>query len=294
MDEALIAALQEDGRASYSDLATRLGVPRTLVSQRLRGMLERGDIRIVAAADPAVLGEPTMAHVAIRVAGKLGGLVDRLVERSEVPLVSATSGAYDVVAELRARDHAGLYELLAWVRSFPEVSETTVLLYVDIRKGTFISRYAGGHQVDTLDAALIELMQQDGRMSYRRMAERVNLSQTAVRNRVRRLVEDRVVRVSAVIAHSERSGRLKVGVGLNLRGAGETVIEYLSGSSRVEFLSLALGRFDLIATLNSGDPAELFAHLEELKRMTEVLRMETWFHLRTFKEDYARPVSTSF
>lgn len=45
LDERLIKAMQEDGRASLRALARRLGVSTTTVGKRLQRLLERGIIR---------------------------------------------------------------------------------------------------------------------------------------------------------------------------------------------------------------------------------------------------------
>ncbi|MCI2265247.1 Lrp/AsnC family transcriptional regulator [Sediminivirga luteola] len=294
IDERLIRALQQNGRASYRELAQHLGVPRNVVSTRLRTLLAQDRIRIVAAADPAFLGEHAIAHVAITGRGELTGVINRLSERIDVPLVSATSGMHDLVAEVRTSDTSSLYGILAWIRSFEEVATINVLLYTDIVKGLFVSRYGGGSTVDEIDAELIELLRQDGRRSYRELAGDVRLSPTAVRNRVRRMLEAGILTVSAVITHTAQSGRVKVGMGLNLGAQTREVVDELVGYPELEFAALSIGRFDLVATLNSGAPAELFSRLEDIKGLPGVDRMETWFHLTTFKEDYARSTSLPF
>lgn len=295
IDEELIRALQADGRASYSELSERLSVPRSLVSSRVRSLLEQDHIRIVAAADPAFLGERAIAHVAINGSGELGRVIPHLVERPDVPLVSATSGMHDLVVEVRSKDNQALYEFLSWLRSFEEVETVTTGLYLDILKGTFVSGRGSGGRVDEIDVALIDLLREDGRKSFRTLAEEVRLSQTAVRNRVHRMLEAGILTISAVITHTGHSGRLKVGIGLNLDASGsnasdEAVVAELLSYPEVEFAALTIGRFDLVATLNSGEPAELFTRLEDIKSLPGVKRMATWFHLRTFKEDYSRGI----
>ena len=52
--------------------------------------------------------------------------------------------------------------------------------------------------LDETDKALIEALQHDGRMPYTRLADRVGLSEAAVRQRVQRLIESGVCQIVAV------------------------------------------------------------------------------------------------
>ena len=52
--------------------------------------------------------------------------------------------------------------------------------------------------IDDVDKAIIEQLQQDGRLPYTKLATAVGLSEAAVRQRVQRLVESGVVQIVAV------------------------------------------------------------------------------------------------
>ncbi|MDS2173082.1 Lrp/AsnC family transcriptional regulator [Nesterenkonia sp. CL21] len=290
IDDELIAALQEDGRASFSALAEQLGVPRSVVSARVRELIESGAVRIVAAAAPAFLGESCLAHVSITGRGELSGVVEELSGRDDIPLVSAISGSQDLVVEVRAADHEALFEVLAQVRSFPEVARIRTAIYTEVLRGSFVSDYDGGGRVDEIDSELVELLRHDGRISYRDLARQVRLSPTAVRSRVRRMLDDRILRISAVVTHSAHARRVKVGVGLHLGGEDESVARRLMGYPETEFAAMSIGPFDLIATLASSVPGDVFARLDDLKGLPGVTGMETWFHLKTLKEDYSRAI----
>ncbi|GAB3186965.1 Lrp/AsnC family transcriptional regulator [Nesterenkonia suensis] len=290
VDDELIAALQEDGRASYQALAEQLGIPRAVVSARVRELLDSGAVRIVAAADPAFLGESCLAHVSITASGELGAVIEELRARDDIPLVSAISGSQDLVVEVRAADHAALFDVLAHVRAFPQVARLRTAVYTDVLRGSFVSDYGGGGRIDQIDSELVELLRHDGRTSYRDLARQVRLSPTAVRSRVRRMLDDRILRISAVVTHSATARRVKLGVGLHLGGDDSSVAQRLMSYPETEFAALSVGPFDLIATLASSVPADVFARLDDLKGLPGVTGMETWFHLQTLKEDYSRAI----
>ena len=56
LDQLLIAALREDGRRSYVDLAAELGISETAVARRLRALMEAGQLGVTAVVDPLIMG----------------------------------------------------------------------------------------------------------------------------------------------------------------------------------------------------------------------------------------------
>lgn len=291
VDDALIRALQQDGRRSYSGLARDLGLSRNQVSARVRTMLAQGRIRIVAAADPGLLGERVMAHVAVVGAGPSSAVVQALCARDDVPLVSAVTGGHDLIAEIRTSDLGSLQEALDWLRRFPEVAALDVALYVEVSSGVFIAEHSAARRIDEVDVRLIEQLRHDGRASCRHLARTVMLSESAVRGRLERLTSSGVVRIGAVVAHDAESRRTKIGLGITLCGDGEQVVAALRRCPELEFAARTVGRFDLVATLNSAEAATLVTRIEELTALPQVARMETWHHLQTWKEDYALSLS---
>jgi Lrp/AsnC family leucine-responsive transcriptional regulator len=66
-DRAIVAALCEDGRLSYTDLAERVGLSVSAAHQRVRRLEQRGVIKgYLARVEPEAVGLPLSAFVAIR------------------------------------------------------------------------------------------------------------------------------------------------------------------------------------------------------------------------------------
>src|SRR5690606_24035671 len=100
-DADLIRALQENGRASIRSLSALLGQPRAAVAARLHALLRDRTVRVVAAVDPALLGQHVLAHVSLRAAGPVQPLATQLAALPETVLVSAVGGLNDIVIEVR-------------------------------------------------------------------------------------------------------------------------------------------------------------------------------------------------
>lgn len=284
----LVRALQEDGRASIHSLALRLGQSRAAVSTRLRAMLADGTVRVVAAVDPAFLGQHVLAHVSVRADGSVQPIAEHLRGLPETVLVSAVGGSHDLVTEVRVGSMATLHELLARIRGLSGVVDISTLIYSTVVKGFFVSDYQGDLVIDDIDMSLIEMLQRDGRMSYRALGEAIRLSPSAVTTRVQRLIAGGVIKISAVEARGLAHPQLSMGVGLNLSGEDDAVIDALREWRGVDFAAHTLGRFDAVATLVEPTAGGLYASLERLRTLPGVARMESWLHLAVLKEDYAR------
>src|SRR6185437_4129010 len=67
IDRAIVKALTADGRASYTDLAERVGLSVSAAHQRVRRLEQRGVIRGYSArVDADLLGLPLTAFVSVK------------------------------------------------------------------------------------------------------------------------------------------------------------------------------------------------------------------------------------
>ena len=72
--------------------------------------------------------------------------------------------------------------------------------------------------IDDVDKAIIEQLQQDGRLPYTKLGTAVGLSEAAVRQRVQRLVESGVVQIVAVTDPLTLGFRREAMIGLKIEG----------------------------------------------------------------------------
>lgn len=293
LDAELIRSLQEDGRASIRSLAASLGQTRATIAARLRAMVDDGTVRVVAAVDPALLGQHVLAHVSIRVDGVTAEVAERLRIMEETVFVSAVGGVYDLVIEVWLGSTTELHALLEQVRSLAGVAAIDTLIYTSVAKGFFVSEYRGEADIDDLDAALIEELQHDGRTTFRELGRIVRLSPSAVATRVQRLIDGGVIKISAVEARGLGRRQLSMGIGIRLAGGDDEVIAALRAARGVDFAVRTLGRFDAVATLVEPTAGALYASLERLRALPGVVSIEGWLHLAVLKEDYARKLGAT-
>lgn len=143
-------------------------------------------------------------------------------------------------------------------------------------------------RLDRLDHDLIAVLQEDGRASYRSLADTVRLTPSSVHARVRRLVDAGVIRIAAIHTGGLSRNRVAVGVGIALRGPAEPVHRYLVATPAVDLAADAHGAYNAIATIVGSTTGGVLAVIEQLRSLPEVGSLETWAHLDIIKEDYTR------
>ncbi|MEU4252713.1 AsnC family transcriptional regulator [Amycolatopsis sp. NPDC026612] len=112
-DDALMAALQRDGRAGLADLATATGWSAATVARRLADLQAGGTVFFDLEIDPAPLGATTQALLWMAVApAHLERVAKALATHPELALVAATTGPANLVAQALCPDAAALHHYL--------------------------------------------------------------------------------------------------------------------------------------------------------------------------------------
>src|SRR5262245_24058051 len=107
------------------------------------------------------------------------------------------------------------------------------------------TRLRRGGELDDADKAIIEYLQEDGRMSYTRLASVVGLSEAAVRQRVQRLIDDNVVQIVAVTDPLRLGFHRQAMVGVRTEGDIRSVADTLAAIPEVDYVVFTSGSFDL-------------------------------------------------
>jgi Lrp/AsnC family transcriptional regulator, regulator for asnA, asnC and gidA len=137
VDQRLIEALQENGRASFRGIASRIGVAEATVRARYGRLVKDGILQVTGVTNPLGLGFDAMAMLGINTAGAPQPVADALTSWDEVSYVVVTAGRYDVLVEVVCTDRRHLLELTSRVRAIPGVVTTETFLYLQLAKQVF-------------------------------------------------------------------------------------------------------------------------------------------------------------
>lgn len=138
VDRALIAALQEDGRLSYADLAQLVELTPGGVRKRVMRLEDQGVVQVVGVTDPLRLGYRSMAMLGVVVQGDVELVADAVSELPGVIYVVFTAGQFDLMVEVIAEDQDALFRVINHdVRSIDGVARIESFPYFSIRTHRF-------------------------------------------------------------------------------------------------------------------------------------------------------------
>ena len=132
-DLDIIALLQEDGRMSTRDIATRLGATPSTIRKRVRRLEDTGTMRVVAVTDFASAGYDLLLAIGVEVESRSAEAVGRdLASLPDVFSVNLTTGSHDL-------------EILVGARSFDELA---MFLHEEVAQIEGIGRLSPGLTVE--------------------------------------------------------------------------------------------------------------------------------------------------
>jgi Lrp/AsnC family transcriptional regulator for asnA, asnC and gidA len=146
---------------------------------------------------------------------------------------------------------------------------------------------AGRAALDDTDRAIIELLQNDGRMPYTKVAAEVGLTEGAIRQRVQRLTDAGVMQIVAVTDPMSLGVRRVAMIGARVAGDAEATAGSLADLPEVEYLLATTGRYDLIFEVVTDDDAHLMRLLSTLRTRADIVEVEAFVCLRLFKQTFS-------
>jgi len=111
IDLRLYELLLEDGRRSFSELASVVGISESMAKRRVNALRERGCLRFATLVEPYLLGYDVECVCWVRVElSQLERTATILADQREVRYLSATIGYSDLICEVILRTQDDLYD----------------------------------------------------------------------------------------------------------------------------------------------------------------------------------------
>jgi Lrp/AsnC family leucine-responsive transcriptional regulator len=147
-DLSIVAALQDDARATYAEVARRVGLSPSSVHQRVRRLEAAGVIRgYRAVVDPEALGLYVTALVSVMPLDpkQPDDLPQRVQELPEIEDCFSVAGDENYVLKVRTRTTGDLEDLLRRLREKAGVrTRTTVVLSIPFEHRAVGGRHPAG------------------------------------------------------------------------------------------------------------------------------------------------------
>lgn len=140
-------------------------------------------------------------------------------------------------------------------------------------------------KLDKLDRELILDLQKNGRRSYMELAKMLGVAEGTIRNRLKKLVDGGVIRVTAIPELSKLGYSFMGIVGMQVRLVDlREAAEQLAQNPHLCYLANVTGRYEFIAIVVTKSPGEFAYFMEHVvSAIPSILRTETFITLNIYK-----------
>ncbi len=141
-----------------------------------------------------------------------------------------------------------------------------------------------GLQVDDIDAQIIKTLNLNGRTRNTEIAKKLNLSETAIRKRIKKLLDDEVIQIVAVV-NQEKLGYVFTGnicIKTDIKKTSK-VKEELLKIERVWYIAHLTGAFDFDIEFKAKSQEELRILVEDINKIEGVINTAVSFRLQLLR-----------
>ena len=133
--------------------------------------------------------------------------------------------------------------------------------------------------LDDIDEQLLSMLERDGRTSYADLAAAVGLTPGGARARVKRLEENRVVKVIGITNPYAVGLQSVASLQIEVSGNIDAVADQLSEYDGVRYVVLGSGSFSILVEVYAETPQALFSLINrEIREVPGVSRVETFVY----------------
>jgi Lrp/AsnC family transcriptional regulator for asnA, asnC and gidA len=134
VDQALIEALQQNGREPFRRIAADVGVSEATIRARYQRLCQDNILQVTGVTNPLGLGFEAQAMVGIRTSGAPEPVAEAIAQWDEAGYVVITAGQFDILVELVCADRRQLLEATSRIRGLDGVLSTESFLYLELYK----------------------------------------------------------------------------------------------------------------------------------------------------------------
>ena len=147
----------------------------------------------------------------------------------------------------------------------------------------------GQNGLDQLDFDILSFLQQDGRMSFTVIAEKLKVSIGTVRTRFNKMIEDGTVNIIGRVDPDKVGFRCYAHIAVFVRPATlkEKVAKKIASLPEVSFLAMTSGDYDLEVVVMCRDNNHLVEFVNAISHIEGVHQTKTTIYFKVYK--YAQP-----
>lgn len=139
LDLKILSFLQDDGRMTFKEIASRIGVAERTIRLRVSSLRENGTLSIVGVVSPMKIGLNVIAVIQIASRQeRLQQCAKELAELDEVRFVSLTTGEYHILSEVCVESLEALSDFVEHkLNRVTGIERTNIIVETKILKNKF-------------------------------------------------------------------------------------------------------------------------------------------------------------
>jgi Lrp/AsnC family leucine-responsive transcriptional regulator len=144
--------------------------------------------------------------------------------------------------------------------------------------------------LDAIDSKILEVLQENSRISISDLSKQVNLSLSAVSERLKKLESSNIIDKFTVILDSKALGQeLSVLMNISLENPRDTeeFLEIINNENEILECHYVTGEYDYILRITTRNTATLEALMNRIKAIPKIKRTQTNVILSTLKQKYS-------
>jgi Lrp/AsnC family transcriptional regulator for asnA, asnC and gidA len=139
-------------------------------------------------------------------------------------------------------------------------------------------------QVDDIDTRIIKILTLDGKTPNTEIAKKLNLSETAIRKRIKKLLDDEVIQIVAVINQEKLGyiigGNIKIKTDIKKADVVINSLEHLDG---IWYIAQVTGAYDFDVEFRVKSNEELRKLIKQINFTEGVLETNVSFRLKLIR-----------
>ena len=139
-------------------------------------------------------------------------------------------------------------------------------------------------QVDDIDSQIIKILNLNGRTPNTEIASKLKLSETAIRKRIKKLLDDEVIQIVAVV-NQEKMGyvfRGNICIKTDIKKI-DNVKNELNKIDRIWYIALLTGAFDFDIEFSAKSQEELRMLIDRINKIEGVIKTDVSIRLQLLR-----------
>jgi len=139
------------------------------------------------------------------------------------------------------------------------------------------------NNIDSFDEKIIRILQNDSRKSFVEIATSVGLSESAIRRRVKNLIENQIIKKFTIEVNQKEETSAITLISVASTSDTSTVSSRLLNLGGVKVVYEITGQYDIAAIISASTISEINSYIDDVRKIVGVSDTNTVIILKTLK-----------